>query len=146
MFKRNICIIIVILLLTINITTSASIFEDRASLLDQPLYTNNSTTLYVGGYGPDNYTTIRNAYNDANEGDTIFVFDDSSPYFEHISVGKHINLIGENSQTTIIDGEKEDSVITVKYNAKDSIISGFTIQNSGYLYPDAGILLSHTRE
>ena len=38
--------------------------------------------LYVGGSGPDNYTTIKKAVNAANNGDTVFVYDDSSPYFE----------------------------------------------------------------
>ena len=37
-------------------------------------------TLYVGGSGPKNYSTIQEAINDASDGDTVFVYDDSSPY------------------------------------------------------------------
>ena len=32
---------------------------------------NYGNTLYVGGSGPDNYTNIQDAINDANNGDTV---------------------------------------------------------------------------
>jgi len=85
-------------------------------------------TLYVGGVGPDNYTTITSALNDVEHGDTIFVYNDSSPYIERLKIYKSINLIGEDKYSTIIDGNKQFSVIDL--NARDVIISGFTIQNS----------------
>jgi len=84
--------------------------------------------LYVGGSGPNNYTRIQDAINDSSDGDTVFVYDDSSPYIEVIVVDVSINLIGENKNTTIIDGARIDDVINV--NANDVIISGFTIKNS----------------
>ena len=49
-------------------------------------------TLYVGGDGPGNYSAIQNAINDANIGDTIFVY--SGVYFENIVVDISITLIG----------------------------------------------------
>jgi len=64
----------------------------------------NGDTLYVGGSGPDNYSRIQDAINAANEGDTIFVYDDSSPYVENLYVDKRLNIVGENPATTIIDG------------------------------------------
>ena len=59
-------------------------------------------TLYVGGSGEDNYTKIQDAIDDANNGDTVYVFDDSSPYNERIEIDKTINLIGENRDSTKI--------------------------------------------
>ena len=61
--------------------------------------------LYVGGNGTGNYTKIQDAIDDASDGDTVFVYDDSSPYTELIIVDKSIILIGENKNTTVIDGE-----------------------------------------
>jgi len=55
------------------------------------------------------------------------VYDDSSPYYENIVVNKSINLIGEDRNTTIIDGEKKDDVVFV--SADNVSIMGFTIQN-----------------
>jgi len=50
---------------------------------------------------------------DAKNGDTVFVYDDSSPYYENIIVNKSIILIGENRGTTVIDGGGYGDVITV---------------------------------
>jgi parallel beta-helix repeat protein len=90
----------------------------------------DGNTLYVGGDGPGNYTTIQGAINDANNGDTVFVYDDSSPYYENVVVDKSINLVGEDRNTTIIDGNWNEAyvlmIITDYVN-----VSGFIIKNSG---------------
>ena len=65
---------------------------------------NDGNTLYVGGSGPNNYTKIQDAIDDAEDGDTIFVYDDSSPYLEDFVIYKSVTLMGENRNTTILDG------------------------------------------
>jgi len=87
-------------------------------------------TLFVGGSGPGNYSTIQEAIDDSSDGDKIFVFDDSSPYIENIIVDKSIDLIGENKDTTIIEGSDVDSIVLITEN--NVTFSGFTIQNSLY--------------
>lgn len=94
--------------------------------------------LYVGGNGEDNYTSIQDAINDASDGNTVFVFSYSSPYYENVVVNKTINLIGEKKDTTVIDGGYSGDVIKVTLNWV--IINGFTIQNSGEY--DRGIYIS----
>ncbi|MBN1280338.1 MAG: right-handed parallel beta-helix repeat-containing protein [Candidatus Thermoplasmatota archaeon] len=85
------------------------------------------TILYVGGSGPGNYTTISEAVFNASNGDTVFVYDDSSPYYEHVYISHQILLQGEDKHTTIIDGNGSGNVITV---GTDWVtISGFTIQH-----------------
>ena len=93
--------------------------------------------LYVGGSGPGNYTSIQDAINDSNSGDTVFVFDDSSPYYENVIVDKSISLIGEDRNTTFIDGDLKTSVIEVI--SENVIIDSFTIQNGGGEFPGSGI-------
>ena len=66
----------------------------------------NRRTLFVGGNGPNNYTFIQNAIDNADEGDTIFVFNYSSPYYEKLVINKSINLVGVHKNSTIIDGKK----------------------------------------
>ncbi|MEM4258330.1 MAG: NosD domain-containing protein [Candidatus Thermoplasmatota archaeon] len=85
----------------------------------------NPTTLYVGGTGPGNYSSINDAIVAAAIGDTVFVFDDSSPYFECVVIPIRINLIGENKQTTVIDGSYTGDVVTIRSSGVN--ISGFTI-------------------
>jgi len=89
----------------------------------------DGNTLYVGGSGPNNYTTIQSAINDSADGYTVFVYDDSSPYNENILIEKTINLIGENKQTTILDGQGNGD--TIHCEADNIQIHGFTIKN-GY--------------
>ncbi len=94
-------------------------------------------TLYVGGTGPNNYTSIQDAIDNASDEDTIFVY--SGIYYENINVNKEINLIGEDKNTTIIDGGKTGDVV---YISADNVnISEFTVQNGGSYYYDAGIKL-----
>jgi len=93
----------------------------------------NGKTLYVGGSGPNNYTSIQDAINAANNGDTIFVYDDSSPYYGNIIINKSISLIGENRNTTIIEITEDfayDYVIEVI--SDNVLISGFTIKGAYY--------------
>ena len=96
----------------------------------------DGNTLYVGGNGTGNYSTIQAAINDADWYDTVFVYDDSSPYVENIVIREcPINLIGENKETTIIDGGKNDNVVYI-YLADGVKISNFTLQNSAHGWPN----------
>ena len=92
-------------------------------------------TLYVGGNGPNNYTSIQDGIDNASDGDTIFVY--SGTYYENVVVDKALTLLGEEKETTIIDGNKSGDVI---YISADWVnISGFTIKNSGNQSSEAGI-------
>ena len=92
------------------------------------LSTSTGDTLYVGGTGAGNYSTIQEAIDDASDGDAVFVYDDSSPYYENLIVNKSINLIGEDKGSTVIDGNMIGDVVYVSADWVN--ISGFTIQNT----------------
>jgi len=91
--------------------------------------TSYGNVLYVGGNGTGNYTNIQDAIDDAISGDTIFVFDDSSPYYENLIINKSISLIGENKKTTIIDGSGANNIVLIRL-ADYVQLRGFTIRNS----------------
>jgi len=91
---------------------------------NNPQQMNRGHTLYVGGSGSGNYTTIQAAINNATNGDTIFVYNNT--YNENVDTKlKKITLIGENQDITIIKGQTTDPV--VKIGSSDVSISGFTI-------------------
>jgi parallel beta-helix repeat protein len=92
--------------------------------------------LYVGGSGPGNYTRIQDAISHSNDGDTIIVYDDSSPYREFITIDKSINLIGEDKNTTIIEGYDDNQKPIIQINADSVHLHGFTIRNSTFYYPN----------
>lgn len=95
-----------------------------------PTETVSGATFFVGGVGGGNYTTIQSAINAAGTGDTIFVYEDGSPYAESLFVSKTLSIVGENSETTIIDGEGATEVIRVFGDWVN--ISGFTVTNGIY--------------
>ena len=93
-------------------------------------------TITVDDDGGADYTKIQDAVDNADLGDTIFVY--SGTYYENVVIDVSIDLIGEDKEATIIDGSGDDDVINV--SAEDVSISGFTIQHSGnHWYYDGGI-------
>ena len=96
--KKILAVIVFLLFMGMNVVSSTGTVVEKKSTI--PISDGN--ILYVGGSGGGNYSTIQSAIDDANSGDTVFVYDDSSPYYENIEIDKSINLIGENRETTKI--------------------------------------------
>jgi parallel beta-helix repeat protein len=81
------------------------------------------------------FSSIQQAINDAADGSTIEV--PSGIYYEHISINKTINLVGEDVSSTIIDGGNNGTVVEITRSLVN--ISNFTIRNSGYGWTKHGI-------
>ena len=97
----------------------------------------SATTFYVGGGGPGNYTTIQEAIDAANAGDTVYVY--GGTYYENLIVDKRLSLTGESKNSTTIDGSQTGDVI---YVSSDGVnITDFTLTGSGWTYYDAGLEL-----
>jgi len=77
-----------------------------------------------------NYTTIQEAINapETLDGHTILV--DAGTYYEHVTITKSIFLLGENRNTTVIDGNGTGTVVQI---STDNItVANFTIRNGGH--------------
>ena len=94
-----------------------------------------ASTLFVGGTGPGNYTTIQSAIDASSPGDTVYVY--NGTYFENVTIDKAINLIGEDRNTTTIDGG--GAWDTVYLTAHWVNVTGFTLTNGS----SSGIKLSY---
>ncbi len=123
MIRKGLAVVVILLFIGMSVVPSTGVVLKESY---QPV--SSGATLYVGGSGPGNYTRIQDAIDDSNIGDTVFVYDDSSPYIGNLLMDKSINLIGENKETTVIDGGYDIQVIWVE--ARGITISGFTLQNA----------------
>ena len=101
--------------------------------LSEKITSNN--IIYVDDDGGADYTKIQDAIDNANKGDTIFVY--NGFYTENVFVNKSIILQGEDRNFTIIDGNKTGKTVSVIVNNVE--IYNFTLQNSGHKAVDAGI-------
>ena len=111
-------LVIGIILLFVFMGINSSIAVNNIKKSPTPTFDGN--ILYVGGSGERNYSKIQNAINDASDGDTVFVYDDSSPYKENVIVDKSIKLLGENRNTTLIKSYGK----IIQVNANKVQISG----------------------
>ena len=88
---------------------------------------------------PGDYATIQGGINASVDGDTVLVAEGT--YVENINYnGKNISVIGENRETTIIDGDSLDTVVKIINGENSStLLSGFTITNGNTLEQGGGI-------
>ena len=120
-------IIIIFLISSITqITLSNKIYSNDVIYVDD----DNIDGPWDGTIG-NPYQHIQEAVDNAEDNDTIFVYE--GLYNENIYIHKTIKLLGENRDTTIIDGGGKDDYDCIFILTETNLveISDFTIQNSG---------------
>jgi len=109
--------LIVVALVLISMTFGATVLPERV----------RATTLYVGGTDPGNYTTIQAAIDNSTPDSTVYVY--SGTYQENVVIGKTLTIIGEDRNTTTIDGGGTGDVVYVTADWVN--FTGFTLVNGG---------------
>ena len=123
----RILILFILLLSCATVSQANFAFYDKAT--NQPIAAFISTVILI----PEDYGSIQQAINAAAPGDTVHV--NSGTYFENININKTITLVGENPETTIIDGSVSNSTYGPTLwiygeNVRDVSIINFTIRGS----------------
>ncbi len=76
---------------------------------------------------PDDYSTIQEAIDNAASGGTIYV--KQGIYHENLGINKPVSLIGEDQDSTIIDGNPPEGYrVPVNIKSDNVTISGFTLR------------------
>ena len=113
--------------ITANIVNDTNVFEKETKGSDDINIINN---LIVDVNGGGNYTKIQDAINNATDGDFIQVWD--GVYKENIIINKTLNVFGNSSKTTTIEGfGVNNSAVTIAAN--EAIFSGFTVQGGDFI-------------
>ena len=127
------CLAIGIILLFIGTCIIPAIAQDT----EKTLPSSRGIWLYVGGSGPGNYTMIQDAINASSDGDIVYVF--AGLYIELVTINHSIRLVGEDKNTTIVDGNDIPHLTNTITILKDNVVvTNFTIQNGHF----NGIMIS----
>ena len=80
--KKGVVVAVILLFIGMSVipSTGTNVVEKSSAV------SFDGNILYVGGSGPGNYSTIQEAINDANNGDTVFVY--NGTYYEHVTINK----------------------------------------------------------
>ena len=123
---------------TSSINIPKSLRQDISDIFSRFIKRN---VFYVGGSGPNNYTSIQDAINDASNDDTIIVY--SGQYFERVMVDKSLHLYGVDTGDGIpyVCANNTGSVFSVEED--NCIIDGFSANDAGDnpSYERAGFVL-----
>lgn len=88
---------------------------------------------------PLNFTSIQAALNNASSGDTIIVA--PGLYRENLVIGKNVTLMGEDRDTTIVDGAGLGDTISIKSDLVT--IKDLTVVSKSTGAPVSGIVVDH---
>jgi len=133
MFRKSIVTGIVLLFLVANFLQIVS--SDNLSIYNIAYVDDDNTEGPWDGTNENPYLYIWQAIENSSKDYQIYIY--PGLYNETILIDKQIKIIGQDKNKTIINGENQDTIITI---LSDNVsISGFTIKNSNGNNHDAGI-------
>jgi len=125
-----------------GMTNSGTSYYWSVNITDKSIWTNATyhftteiTVVYIDddfnestpGWEFDHFDNIQDGIDTVNKNRKVLVY--NGTYYENIIINKSISIIGEDKNTTIIDGGGSGDVIY--FSANWINIKGFTLQNSG---------------
>jgi len=125
--KKRIFAIGIIGMLLLSCLTMTSVFGEKSivGLSGNTIYVDDDAD--PSWYNATHVKTIQEGIDNASSGDTIYVY--NGTYYENVNITKDlINLIGEDRDTTIIDGNNSGNVIWIVGEYVN--VSGFTLRNN----------------
>ena len=90
------------------------------------VYVDDDYTSSTPGWGYDHFDFIQDGIDAVSESGTVYVY--NGTYYDNVIINKTIDLIGEEKNNTIVDGNNNGYVLNICVDWVN--ISNFTIQNS----------------
>jgi len=124
----------------IRITIGLALLIFGSIVMIQLISNAEADTIIVAQDGSGDYKKIQDAIDAAGDGDTIRVWEGT--YNENVVVDKPVNLVGNGSEVTTIDGRGSGNVVEITADWCNT--SGFRVQGSGAGFWDAGIYVDRS--
>jgi parallel beta-helix repeat protein len=115
----------ILLLVSVSFTTTSIILQENNNQIDI-VYVDDDYNETTPGWGYDHFNKIKDGINTVSTNGTIYV--SNGKYYERFSIEKSLKLIGEDKNSTIIDGQNLGTIIKIR--ADWVTITGFKIRNS----------------
>jgi len=118
-------VFLILLVVIIAINNNADIENSSSNSLSTPppnwpIFPDSKTIVV-----PTDYSSISEAVNASSEGDTILV--KMGTYVESVTINKSLTIIGENKETTIVDGNNKGPTFLIKNDYVK--VTGFKVRN-----------------
>lgn len=105
-------------------------------ILNSPVvYVDDNFNSSIPGWNTTYFNKIQDGIDAVAENGTVYVY--NGIYYENLVINKTVDMIGENKNTTIINGDSSNDVIAVNDDGVN--ISCFTISDIGCPFPTSGI-------
>lgn len=127
--KKQVILTIAVLLIAVCLSGSVFAAEEEITevlLLEQVYVSTDGSDDTGDGTEINPFSTIGKGITSVNPNGTVNVADGT--YYEHLTINKNLNLLGQSQENTIIDGNNTGRPITIETGAKVNITL-FTIQN-----------------
>ncbi len=135
MIRKLVGVVVILLMMTSSIPGIEADYSK--SLFYDIVYVDDDYTESTPGWQVDHFDTIQDGITFVDEFGTVYVY--NGVYEENVQIDKSIDLIGEDRNNTIIDGNGTANVIYISENADEVTLKHLSIRNSGNVWEDAGI-------
>jgi len=115
MKKKAIANIFIIILISIHLSgcINENTPDDNTNPIKTPdtVYVDDNFDKNSSGWNIDHFDSIENAINNVSFNGTVYVY--NGIYYENIVINKSISIIGEDKETTVINGNRKGNVISI---------------------------------
>ena len=127
--------------LTVKDNDGVNATEERTLVVKKPatVYVDDDFNNYTTGWQINYFNNLQDGVDGVAEFGDIYVY--NGTYYGNVDINKTITINGENKNTTILDGNNSEIVITLSENKIN--ISNLTFQNSGSGFYTSGLFI-HT--
>ncbi|KAA0001446.1 MAG: hypothetical protein FE046_02075 [Thermoplasmata archaeon] len=129
--NKSACAVALLLIASFIIVPEYNIRAEEVTVV----YVDDDFNASTAGWQMDHFDSVQDAMDAVSAGGTVVVY--AGVYYENVVINKTVTLVGEDRDTTIIDGGGSGDTVTVTEYADHLDMSGVTVRNCSTGWPYA---------